>query len=140
MADNSRSFPRDAVILDQILRQMGVKEYNPRVLAQLLEFTHRYVYEILTDAQDYRDYAGRKEIDMEDIRMATQTRDSYMLTDPLPRELLLSMARHCNSIPLPQIPERFGVRLPEEKYCLTAANYDVVPDPKNLPKDRSQDS
>ena len=32
--------PRDALILDEILRQMGVTEYNPRVVAQLLEFMH----------------------------------------------------------------------------------------------------
>lgn len=33
--------PRDVVLIDQILRQMGTQEYNPKVVAQLLEFIHR---------------------------------------------------------------------------------------------------
>ena len=34
--------PKDALIIDGILREMGAREYDPKVAAQLLEFTHRW--------------------------------------------------------------------------------------------------
>lgn len=33
--------PRDAQIMAMLLREMGVKEWEPRVVPQLLEFMHR---------------------------------------------------------------------------------------------------
>jgi transcription initiation factor TFIID subunit 9B len=122
-------FPRDALILDEILRQMGVSEYNPRVIAQLLEFMHRNVLEVLQDSLDYRDHSGRKDLDIEDVKVAINTRDAMNLVDPPPREVLQGIARQCNAQPLPMIVERFGVRIPEEKFCLTNANYVVEPRP-----------
>jgi transcription initiation factor TFIID subunit 9B len=126
------AFPRDALIIDEILRQMGVVEYNPRVIAQLLEFMHRNVLEVLQDSLDYRDHSGRKDLDIEDVKVAINTRDAMNLVDPPPREVLQGIARQCNSQPLPMIMERFGVRIPEEKYCLTNANYVVEPRPATL--------
>lgn len=33
--------PRDALVMDQLLRSMGVTRYEPKVINQLLEFMHR---------------------------------------------------------------------------------------------------
>lgn len=33
--------PKDALYIDAILRSMGVREYEPKVVNQLLEFMHR---------------------------------------------------------------------------------------------------
>lgn len=38
-------------------------------------------------------------------------------------KFLIEVAREKNSTPLPLIPEKFGPRLPPERYCLTASNY-----------------
>ena len=38
-------------------------------------------------------------------------------------QFLIEVAREKNSAPLPLIPEKFGPRLPPERYCLTANNY-----------------
>jgi hypothetical protein len=138
--------PRDALILDEILRQMGVTEYNPRVVAQLLEFTHRkqlafwrdllnflvigQVMEILQDACDYKDHAGKKDLDIEDVKVAVSSRDALSIVDPPAREVLQRLAKQCNGQPLPMINEdRFGVRIPEERYCFTNSNYVVMPNP-----------
>lgn len=53
---------------------MGVKEYEPRVVNQLLEFMHTYVSEVLTDSKDYAQHAGRQNIDIADVRLAVETR------------------------------------------------------------------
>jgi len=38
--DSSTFLPRDAMIMEEILKQMGVRKHDPRVISQLLEFTH----------------------------------------------------------------------------------------------------
>lgn len=37
----------------------------------------------------------------------------------------MEIARQKNANPLPMIPEKFGVRLPPERYCLTGTNYKI---------------
>jgi len=39
----------------------------------------------------------------------------------------LQLATQTNAIPLPPIPEVFGVRLPPLKDCLTSVDFDLVP-------------
>ena len=41
-------------------------------------------------------------------------------------QFLMEVARKKNGMPLPPIPEKFGPRLPPERYCLTANNYRVM--------------
>ena len=47
---------------------------------------------------------------------------NHCYTLPPPREFLLEVAREKNSIPMPLINERFGIRLPPDRFCLTATN------------------
>lgn len=44
-----------------------------------------------------------------------------------PSQYLLSLATQTNSVPLPAVPEVFGVRLPPPFECLTAVDFDLVP-------------
>ena len=36
-----KSTPRDAQVMAAILKEMGIVEYEPRVINQMLEFTYR---------------------------------------------------------------------------------------------------
>ena len=40
---------------------------------------------------------------------------------------MLSLATQTNSVPLPSVPEVYGVRLPPASECLTAVDFDLVP-------------
>jgi len=138
MEDNvdSKEIPRDAKAIISILESMGVKEYEPRVVNMLMEFMHRYVSDILQDAQIYASHANKPAIDFDDIRLATQAKVNFGFTQPPPREVLLELAQSKNSITLPMIsPEKQakygGVILPPEEYCLTASNYQVDPKRKS---------
>lgn len=42
-------------------------------------------------------------------------------------QFLLELAQEKNKVPLPLIPEKYGIRLPHEKHCLTAINFQVTP-------------
>ena len=39
----SRQIPRDAQVIQAILKDMGITEYEPRVVNQLLEFVYRTI-------------------------------------------------------------------------------------------------
>lgn len=40
---------------------------------------------------------------------------------------MLSLAAKTNAKPLPAVPEVYGVRLPPPKNCLTAVDFDIIP-------------
>mmetsp|Transcript_39974 Transcript_39974/g.64852 ORF Transcript_39974/g.64852 Transcript_39974/m.64852 type:complete len:174 (+) Transcript_39974:130-651(+) len=118
--------PRDARVVSQILRSMGVEEADPRIINQFLDFMHRYVAEVLQDARDYADHCGRSLIDFDDLRLSIQSRVNFSFTQPPPRELLVELAKTKNTVALPIIPTRVGVHLPPDRYCLTAASYQIT--------------
>ena len=59
-----------------------------------------------------------------EVCQTTQSLENTSLTS---LQFLLSLATKTNSKPLPAVPEVFGVRLPPAKHCLTAVDFDLVP-------------
>nr|XP_057942126.1 transcription initiation factor TFIID subunit 9 isoform X2 [Doryrhamphus excisus] len=125
-----KTIPKDAQVMMQILKDMGVSEYEPRVINQMLEFTYRYVTTIIEDAKIYATHAKKSTVDADDIKLAIQCRMDQSFTSPPPRDFLLEVARQKNQTPLPLIKPYTGPRLPPDRYCLTAPNYRL----KFLPK------
>ncbi|XP_060590193.1 transcription initiation factor TFIID subunit 9B-like [Ruditapes philippinarum] len=115
-----------------ILKDMGVTEHEPRLINQMLEFTYRYVTDVLDDAKVYSSHGNKKAIDTEDVQLAVQCRMDHSFTTPPPRDLLLEIARHKNSQSLPLIKPYTGPRLPPDRYCLSAPNYKLVSNKKKL--------
>ncbi|KAJ8348460.1 hypothetical protein SKAU_G00270490 [Synaphobranchus kaupii] len=118
-----KTVPKDAQVMIQILKDMGITEYEPRVINQMLEFTYRYVTTIIEDAKIYATHAKKSTVDADDIRLAIQCRMDQSFTSPPPRDFLLEVARQKNQTPLPLIKPYTGPRLPPDRYCLTAPNY-----------------
>ncbi|XP_028638915.1 transcription initiation factor TFIID subunit 9 [Grammomys surdaster] len=118
-----KSMPKDAQMMAQILKDMGITEYEPRVINQMLEFAFRYVTTILDDAKIYSSHAKKTTVDADDVRLAIQCRADQSFTSPPPRDFLLDIARQRNQTPLPLIKPYSGPRLPPDRYCLTAPNY-----------------
>ncbi|XP_064205681.1 transcription initiation factor TFIID subunit 9 [Anguilla rostrata] len=118
-----KTVPKDAQVMIQILKDMGITEYEPRVINQMLEFTYRYVTTIIEDAKIYATHAKKSSVDADDIRLAIQCRMDQSFTSPPPRDFLLEVARQKNIMPLPLIKPYTGPRLPPDRYCLTAPNY-----------------
>ena len=70
-----------------ILKDMGINDFEPRVINQMLEFSYRwsfsfhilaysrtprYVTGILEDARVYSNHARKKTLDTEDVKLAVQ--------------------------------------------------------------------
>ncbi|XP_052443852.1 transcription initiation factor TFIID subunit 9-like isoform X1 [Carassius gibelio] len=118
-----KTVPKDAQVMMQILKDMGITEYEPRVINQMLEFTYRYVTTIIEDAKIYSTHAKKSNVDADDVRLAIQCRVDQSFTSPPPRDFLLDIARQKNQTPLPLIKPYTGPRLPPDRYCLTTPNY-----------------
>lgn len=119
----ARSVPRDAHAIMGMLKELGVTEFDPRVVTQLLEFAHRYVSAVLEDARVFAGHAKKKTVEAEDVRLAAAGHAERAFTAPPPRELLLEVTRGKNLAPLPLIKPHCGLRLPPDRFCLSACNY-----------------
>jgi len=105
-----------------------VHDAQPGVLHQLLEFSHRYTSQVLSDALVYAEHAGRpSKVEMDDVTLAVQARVGWEFGGRAPKEYTLSLAAQTNATPLPAVPEVFGVRLPPPSDCLTAVDFDLIP-------------
>ncbi|XP_012539043.1 transcription initiation factor TFIID subunit 9 isoform X2 [Monomorium pharaonis] len=118
-----KHIPKDAQVIMSIMKDMGITDYEPKVINQLLEFTYRYVTCILDDSKVYANHAKKKFIDLDDVRLAVKMQLERSFTNPPPRDVLLDVARTKNNIPLPFVKPSNGLRLPPDRYCLNATNY-----------------
>ncbi|KAL7631359.1 UNVERIFIED_CONTAM: hypothetical protein RMT77_018338 [Armadillidium vulgare] len=124
--DSKSSQPKEAEVMSTILKEMGVTNYEPGVINQMLEFTYRYVSQILDESRSYANYAKKsKPIDSDDVKLAIHMQVEKTLTTPPPRDLLLELSRTRNANPLPAIKTQCGVRLPPDRYCLSACNMQI---------------
>lgn len=142
------SVPKDLETIINVLKDMGVtvrvalplfvalcspalllfgrwQSYDPRVPDQLLDFIHTYTVNVLKDAQVFQAHREGAKIDMEDLRLAIQSRVNNSFTQPPPRELMLELAADRNNQPLHVVPKRYGVLLPPEQLCLLNPNYQL---------------
>ncbi|ORZ15887.1 transcription initiation factor TAFII31 [Absidia repens] len=125
--DSTQVQPPDATTVSLVLQALGVQQYDPKVVQQILEYAHRYTTDVLQDALVYMEHANKTDIDLDDVQLAIQGRVNHSFTTPPPKEFLLELAEEKNKIPLPLLPEKYGNRLPAEKYCLTGVNFSISP-------------
>jgi len=140
-AGGDKAMPRDGRVMMAILKDMNITDYEPRVVEQLLEFAYRYISSVLEDARTLSNFARKKgtssaggsganagiQIDVDDVKLAVQMFAEHNLTSPPTRDILLEVASKKNSTQLPLPKTTGGLRLPPDRYCLTAVNYKLKP-------------
>lgn len=126
--------PSDALVIKQVLDSTGIKEYEPRVVHQLLDFMYRNVAEVLQVAEAFSDRAGsvKKEVGMEDVMLAIQAKATTSFVMPPSQEILQVMADRRNKIALPALATKYGFRLPPPEDCLIAPIFQFHP--RNAPE------
>jgi len=125
MASNGKNgkYPQDEMAMRSILKDMGIHEYEPRVVQQMLEFAYRYTTEVLEESKVYSAHAKKKTIDVDDVKLAVTNRGDRSGRAPPRIDLLNEIARTKNSQPLPSIKPFSGPRIPPDRYCLSGINY-----------------
>ncbi|NWY14261.1 TAF9 factor, partial [Aphelocoma coerulescens] len=116
-----KSAPKDAQVMAQILKDMGITEYEPRVINQMLEFA----YSKRGRAGSARGNAGgsRKVLSGAGKCCVNPWMKLGHRDVAVSPQFLLDIARQKNQTPLPLIKPYSGPRLPPDRYCLTAPNY-----------------
>uniref|UniRef100_A0A7S1I293 Transcription initiation factor TFIID subunit 9 n=1 Tax=Eutreptiella gymnastica TaxID=73025 RepID=A0A7S1I293_9EUGL len=99
------SGPTEGALIDETLQSMGITSYDPRVVQQLMEFKHRWCTDILTESVVFAEHAGRTELTVDDVKLATQAKVDYSFTPPRPLESLLKLAAAVNRVTLPEVPD-----------------------------------
>ncbi|CDK25517.1 unnamed protein product [Kuraishia capsulata CBS 1993] len=108
-------------------------------LLHLIFATQGYTTGVLQDATLYNDHAHgagahvsnagnagtNSPLTNEDIRLAIASRTNYQFKPVPPKELLLELAAEKNRKPLPPVMPSWGIRLPPEKFCLTAKDWSL---------------
>ncbi|KAK4270953.1 hypothetical protein QN277_019717 [Acacia crassicarpa] len=125
MADKDEDLPRDAKIVQSLLKSMGVEDYEPCAIHKFLVLWYRYVVEVLTDAQVCSKHASKTAIDCDDVRLTIQSKVNFSFSQPPPREVLLELAWSCNKMPLPKSLAGPGISLPLDKDTLISPNYQL---------------
>jgi len=59
---NVNRIPQDELAMRSILKDMGVTEYERRVVQQMLEYAYRYTTEILEEARVYSNHTKHKRV------------------------------------------------------------------------------
>ena len=119
--------PKDAQVIQAILKDMNLTEYDPKVVTQLMEFLYRYVTSIVEDAKLFSNHSKKKLVDADDIRLAVQMYNEQTAAPPPPRDVLIETSRVRNGQPLPVPKTSSGLRLPPDRFTLTACNYKLRP-------------
>lgn len=128
ISTDSNIKPRDARLLHLLLTSAQVPAYTPKVPIQLLDFAYRYTHSVLLDAQAYADHAHGQGsvISADDVRLAVSSKVGHSFRGPPPKEFLLEVAAERNRRPLPAVREGVEIRLPPERWCLNAPNWESL--------------
>jgi len=129
-----KRLPKDAHVMASILRDMGIVEWEPRVINQLMEFSYNYVTTVIDNAKIFSNHARKEHIDVDDVRVAVQMYTDKNVTSPPPRDMLLEVARTKNSSTLPIPKSTSGLRLPPDRFCLTSCNLKLKSNKKQPPR------
>ena len=139
--EQRETLPSTAAAVDDLLKQMGVEEYEPRVVYQILEFISLYTQGVIETAEEYALHSGSKEIQHQDVSLAlgkakgpTGTNDPLGVYEPViptgfpskpNAQLLKLVAEKLNAKAFPKIEKKLGISLPVDDDCLTAQNFEL---------------
>ncbi|PNW81375.1 hypothetical protein CHLRE_07g353350v5 [Chlamydomonas reinhardtii] len=120
--------PQDVATMHALLRSMGVEEFEPRVVNQLMDFMYKYTTDVLLDAEVFSEHAGRQpgQVDASGVTMAIQSRTALYVQPP-PQERVTELARQVNDTALPDLVTKPGLPLPPEGKQMTAPNWQYDP-------------
>ena len=121
----SASAPLDANAMRTLLKSMGVHDFEPRVLHQLLEYAQSYCADIFADSALYAEHAGRPGcLESEDVQLSVRLKAAAsQLHSPLLIEQLAKVRNH-KGLSTPMVA---NVQLPNPKLCLVEENWQLAP-------------
>ena len=112
---------------------MGVRQYDPKVVVQLLDIMYGWTAAVLLDASTNARmrvlpsapqlaYGTEPPIELTDVSLAVRSRVEHGFTRVAAREVLAQHAAETNAEPMPILPKRTVVALPSDlRQCVPGA-------------------
>ncbi|XP_060874091.1 transcription initiation factor TFIID subunit 9-like [Metopolophium dirhodum] len=122
-SSQGKHMPKDTQIIVSIMKDLGIVEYDQQVLNHLLEFNYRYTTLLLDDAKTFSNFAKKKNVDADDVKIAIQLAQDGIFCRPPPRDVLMTSSRELNKIPLPPVRPASGLRIPHDRSNFLQTNY-----------------
>lgn len=110
-----------------LLLSNQIQDFDSRILAQLQEIIHTYTLQILQESAVLQQHSGNPTLTTQDVKLAIEFKSSIEYTSVPSKTALVELAKKKNSIPLPLVTEKFGLRLPPERHCLIKRNISIIP-------------
>eukprot|EP00102_Acyrthosiphon_pisum_P020118 XP_016657328.1 PREDICTED: transcription initiation factor TFIID subunit 9-like [Acyrthosiphon pisum] len=97
--------PKDTQIIVSIMKDLG------------------YTTLLLDDAKTFSNFAKKKNVDADDVKIAIQLAQDGIFCRPPPRDMLMTASREVNKIPLPPVRPASGLRIPQDRSTFLQTNY-----------------
>ncbi|GFY59106.1 hypothetical protein TNIN_277812 [Trichonephila inaurata madagascariensis] len=124
--ESGKNTQKDTEIVADVLKELGIKDYEDNVLDEMLKFTNKYVSSTIDNAMVFSNPTKtKKKFHANDVARAISHHQPKNFINTPDKELIASMAKHKNSLPLPQIKSSAVSQLPPDHDSPTACNYRV---------------
>ncbi|XP_022180214.1 transcription initiation factor TFIID subunit 9B-like isoform X2 [Myzus persicae] len=115
--------PKDTQIIVSMMKDLGIDEYDQQVLNHLLEFNYRYTTQLLDDAKTFSNFAKKKNVDADDVKIAIQLAQDGTFCRPPPSDVLMTAGLEVNNISLPPLRLASKLRIPQDGSNFLQTNY-----------------
>ncbi|CAH8487572.1 unnamed protein product [Schistosoma turkestanicum] len=129
-ADINEVLPPSLAAVRDIFSEFNVSEVSDEICTRVLDVLYRHTCDVIEEARAVSHHAGRAKIEEDDIQLAINSVTDGLMFAPPYRDQLLAYAEK-NEQPLPAIRPHCGIRLPAERFTLTAPNYSLLPSVDN---------
>lgn len=127
-SSQGKHMPKDTQVIVSILKDLGIEDFDHQVLNHLLEFNYRYTTLLLDDAKTYSNFAKKKNVDVDDVKLAIRlARDGVFFRPPTP-DVLNAASNEVNKIQLPEVKPTNGLRIPHDRANFLQTNYKLKTD------------
>ncbi|CAH8517164.1 unnamed protein product [Schistosoma rodhaini] len=136
--DINEVLPPSLAAVREIFSEFNVSEVSDEICTRVLDvlysmfclkvchYTVGHTCDVIEEAKAVSHHAGRTKIEEDDVQLAINSVTDGLMFAPPYRDQLLAYAEK-NEQPLPAVRPHCGIRLPAERFTLTAPNYSLLP-------------
>ncbi|CAH8517180.1 unnamed protein product [Schistosoma rodhaini] len=124
--DINEVLPPSLAAVREIFSEFNVSEVSDEICTRVLDVLYRHTCDVIEEAKAVSHHAGRTKIEEDDVQLAINSVTDGLMFAPPYRDQLLAYAEK-NEQPLPAVRPHCGIRLPAERFTLTAPNYSLLP-------------
>lgn len=122
--DIPESQPPSLSAVRELFNEFNISDVSDEICTRILDVLYRHTCEVVEEAKAISLHSNRSKIEEDDLKLAISSITDGLSFAPPYKEQLLAYAER-NEQPLPPIRPYCGIRLPADRFNLTAPNYSL---------------